>query len=156
MSEISFSCKRCGDCCHGKGGIILGKKDLKRLCAYFQLDVEEFLDKYTENHHEKACLTVGEDGYCSFFKKDVGCGIHDVRPDVCRAWPYFRGNLIDEVSFEMAKLDCHGINKNILHIEFAQKGFLYLKENGLLGSDKKIDGFALIVSEDELPQESDS
>ncbi len=148
----SFSCQKCGHCCHGRGGIIVGKKDLSRLTDYFKLDAKSFLEKYTENFNQKPCLIVKEDNYCYFFNSEVGCTIHIARPDVCRAWPYFRGNLIDKISFEMAKLDCKGINPEMEHEDFALAGYLYLQENSLLGSDPKVDGRALIVSKEELPK----
>lgn len=150
MSDLSFSCKMCGHCCHGSGGIIVGTKDLSRLLEYFKMDKESFLNKYTENFNNKPCLIVNEEKYCYFFEKDKGCVIHEARPDVCRAWPYFRGNLVDEISLEMAKTDCAGI-KNVSHPVFAHDGYAYLIDNNLLGDDPKVDGRALIVKEEELP-----
>lgn len=152
MSEKSFSCQRCGHCCFGRGGIVVGQRDLPRLLAYFNLEKEAFLAKYTELFDGKPTLITGEDGFCYFFKEGAGCTIHEARPDVCRAWPYFRGNLIDELSFVMAKEDCPGIVKNISHAVFAHDGYAYLKNNQLLCLDKKTDGRALIVAEEELPK----
>lgn len=151
MSEKSFTCRRCGHCCHGRGGIVVGQRDLPRLLAYFKMEKEEFLQKYTEEFDGKPTLITGDDEYCLFFKEGEGCTIHEARPDVCRAWPYFRGNLIDGFSFAMAKEDCPGIDKNVSHAFFAHDGYAYLKENNLLCTDKKTDGRALIVSEEELP-----
>ncbi len=152
MSERSFNCKMCGHCCYGRGGIIVAKKDLKRLASYFKLEEEVFLEKYTENINHKPCIIIKEDNYCYFFEQGRGCVIHEARPDICRAWPYFRGNLIDFISFEMAKIDCKGINKEIEHKIFATDGFAYLKDNQLLGSDPKSDARALIIQEHELPK----
>lgn len=152
MSEKSFSCQRCGHCCFGRGGIVVGQRDLPRLLAYFNMEKEAFLAKYTELFDGKPTLITGEDGFCCFFKEGSGCTIHEARPDVCRAWPYFRGNLIDELSFVMAKEDCPGIVKSISHTVFAHDGYAYLKDNHLLCQDKKIDGRALIVAEEELPK----
>lgn len=152
MSEKSFTCRRCGHCCHGRGGIVVGQRDLPRLLAYFKMEKEEFLQKYTEEFDGKPTLITGDDEYCFFFKEGAGCTIHEARPDVCRAWPYFRGNLIDEFSFAMAKEDCPGIDKSVSHAFFAHDGYAYLKENNLLCTDKKTDGRALIVAEEELPR----
>lgn len=152
MSEKSFSCRRCGHCCHGRGGIVVGQRDLPRLLAYFHMEKNEFLSRYTEEFDGKPTLVTGDDGYCLFFKEGAGCTIHEARPDVCRAWPYFRGNLIDELSFAMAKEDCPGIAKDVSHAFFAHDGYAYLKENNLLCTDKKTDGRALIVAESELPK----
>jgi len=152
MSEKSFSCQRCGHCCFGRGGIVVGQRDLPRLLAYFNMEKEAFLAKYTEIFDGKPTLVTGSDGFCLFFKEGAGCTIHEARPDVCRAWPYFRGNLIDELSFAMAREDCPGIVKTISHAEFAHDGYAYLKNNQLLCEDKKTDGRALIVAEEELPK----
>ena len=152
MSAKSFSCQRCGHCCFGRGGIVVGQRDLPRLLAYFNMEKEAFLAKYTELFDDKPTLITGDDGFCYFFKEGAGCTIHEARPDVCRAWPYFRGNLIDELSFFMAKEDCPGIVKSVSHAVFAHDGYAYLKENNLLCQDKKTDGRALIVAEDELPK----
>ena len=151
MSELSFSCEMCGHCCDGSGGIVLGTKDLARLLTYFQMDEEPFLAKYTECASNKPRIIVGDDNYCYFFETGKGCTIHEARPDVCRAWPYFRGNLIDEFSFGMAKVDCPGISKDVSHAFFAHEGYAYLVENNLLGHDPKVDGRALIVAHEELP-----
>ena len=151
MSELSFSCKMCGHCCYGSGGIVVGTKDLARLSEYFQMDEESFKARYTENFGNKPCLVMGNDKYCYFFEVGKGCTIHEVRPDVCRAWPYFRGNLIDAISLEMAKVDCPGIRSDVSHTVFAHDGYAYLLDNNLLGHDPRVDGRALIVKEEELP-----
>ena len=70
---------------------------------------------------------------------------------MCRAWPYFRGNLVDPVSFDMAKADCPGIARDAAHADFAWEGFAYLKTRGILGTDPVREGRALIVGESELP-----
>lgn len=151
MSKKSFQCQMCGHCCYGSGGIVVGTKDLPRLLMYFNMEKEAFLKKYTKMTNAKPCLIVGADNYCLFFKEGTGCTIHEARPNVCRAWPYFRGNLIDETSFEMAKEDCKGIVKTVTHAEFAHDGFAYLEENHLLATNSKLDGRALIVRKEELP-----
>ena len=130
----------------------MGQRDLPRLLVYFNMEKADFLARYTEIFDGKPVLITGEDGFCYFFKEGRGCTIHEARPDVCRAWPYFRGNLIDEFSFAMAKEDCPGIVKTVSHAFFARDGYAYLKNNGLLCKDKSVDGRALIVDENELPE----
>lgn len=130
----------------------MGQRDLPRLLVYFNMEKADFLERYTEIFDGKPVLITGEDGFCYFFKEGRGCTIHEARPDVCRAWPYFRGNLIDEFSFAMAKEDCPGIVKTVSHAFFAYDGYAYLKNNGLLCKDKSVDGRALIVDENELPE----
>ncbi len=130
----------------------MGQRDLPRLLVYFNMEKADFLARYTEIFDGKPVLITGGDDFCYFFEEGRGCTIHEARPDVCRAWPYFRGNLIDEFSFAMAKEDCPGIVKTVSHAFFAHDGYAYLKNNGLLCKDKSVDGRALIVDENELPE----
>lgn len=148
---VVFSCRLCGLCCHGKGGIIVSPKDLARFSEAFNMSSKDFLLQYTDMDVSKPHINTKDDGFCVFYDSDKSCTIHESRPDVCRAWPYFRGNLIDKVSFEMAKEDCLGISKDISHAVFAHTGYKYLKENDLLAYDKKLQARALILDVHELP-----
>ena len=147
----TFACQRCGKCCEGRGGIVVGPRDLTRLSVHFGLPGEEVLSRYTEVMGGKPTLKVGEDGFCMFFKEGRGCSIHPARPSVCRAWPFFRGNLIDNVSFEMAREDCPGIRREASHAQFAHEGFRYLEDYKLRCHDTRTEGRAVIVDRSELP-----
>lgn len=147
----TFSCQRCGKCCEGRGGIVIGPRDLPRLCAHFGLPPEEVLERYAEYIGGKPTIRCGSDGFCMFFKAGTGCAIHPARPAVCRAWPFFRGNLVDGISFAMAREDCPGISRTASHAEFAHEGFRYLEEYRLRAHDTMREGRAVIVEEDELP-----
>ena len=147
----TFSCERCGKCCEGRGGIVVGPRDLTRLTVYFGLPAEDVLSRYTEMMGGKPTIKVGDDGFCMFFKEGRGCTIHPARPSVCRAWPFFRGNLIDQVSFEMAREDCPGIRREASHAQFAHEGFRYLEDYKLRCHDIHTEGRAVIVDESELP-----
>lgn len=150
-SSPVFSCKMCGKCCEGKGGIVLSPKDIVRLCAYFGISEKDVLARYTEMLGGKNMLKCGEDNFCIFFKAGKGCLIHQARPDVCRAWPFFRGNLVDEVSFAMAKEDCPGMARGVEHSVFAHEGYRYLQDYRLTADDILHEGRALAVKEEDLP-----
>ena len=47
--KLFFSCRRCGHCCSGRGGIVVGPRDLLRLADFFRMSAEEFLERHTEN-----------------------------------------------------------------------------------------------------------
>ncbi len=127
-----FACSRCGICCSGENGIIVDNNtDLPRLLSYFNIHKDELDSKYTKIHNSKRVLRSGADKNCLFFVDGKGCSIHEARPDVCRAWPYFRGNIIDQTSLEMAKSDCKGLIKKSLHKNFQKEGIAYLKEHNL-------------------------
>ncbi len=149
--ETFFSCRRCGHCCSGRGGIVLSPGDTARLCAQLGLEEADFLARYAEMRNAKPTLISGQDGCCIFYAPDCGCAVHQARPDVCRAWPFFRGNLVDAASFAMAKEDCPGIRADAAHADFARAGYDWLSAQGILAHDPRVDARALIVDPSELP-----
>lgn len=132
MAEHSFTCQRCGHCCQGEGGIIMTARDRERLARHLGLDVAAMLADCAESVGGKVRLRAGADGYCIFFKHGEGCGVHQGRPDICRAWPYFRGNLVDASSWEMIQSDCPGVNIKAGHALFVSEGVDYLYAHGLV------------------------
>jgi Fe-S-cluster containining protein len=146
-----FRCRRCGHCCQGEGGIVVGPADILRFRAHFDVGEAEFLAAYAETRRGKPALKTGQDGFCVFFREDAGCSVHPARPAVCRAWPFFRGNLVDASSFFLAREDCPGISRETGHRDFALAGFAYLREMNLLAGDPLREGRALIMTERDLP-----
>lgn len=142
---VAFECRMCGHCCQGEGGIILTDKDRKRLAAHLKLSVEEMIARYTAVQNGKIGVACGEGGYCVFFVEGKGCSVHPGRPDVCRAWPFFRGNLIDKDSWEMIQEYCPGVNPEAGHAEFARQGRAYLLEHGLARDKNPDNPNALII-----------
>lgn len=145
----AFSCKMCGQCCQGSGGIVMAEKDIMRLADHLGLQRQEFLDTYAELKNGKHRLRVNDEEYCVFFEK--GCGVHEAKPDVCRAWPFFKGNIEDAFSLSMAKEYCPGINPDISFRKFAAAGRAFLLENGLIaeeGQDDEQTANALRISSD--------
>lgn len=132
-----FDCKGCGHCCEGSGGILVSPREVGRLCQFLSISREAFEKQYAEEANGKMRLRTGESGFCVFFAEDVGCGVHEAKPDVCRAWPFFRGNLIDPVSLELAKDYCPGIPKDMTFDDFVSEGVAYLHDTDLLHSDSR-------------------
>jgi Fe-S-cluster containining protein len=122
----------CGDCCRGEGGIVLSAKDQERLAAHLRLTVPALLAAHTRPSGGKPVLSCGPDGACAFQRPDGGCAIHSARPDVCRAWPYFHGNLIDPASLAMAREGCPGLAPATDFEAFRAEGLAYRKEHGLV------------------------
>ncbi|MBD5642097.1 MAG: YkgJ family cysteine cluster protein [Desulfovibrio sp.] len=131
-----FECRMCGHCCEGKGGIVVGQDELERLAAFTGLTVKEFGERYCSLENGKLKLSTGADGYCVFFNPGQGCGVHEAKPDVCRAWPFFRGNLVDEISMAMAAEYCPGINRQAGFRKFREFGLEYLRTNDLIAEGK--------------------
>ena len=122
------------------------KKDRVKLSEYLEISEEELILKYSKTVNGKIRLKSKEDGYCVFFTGK--CGIHPCRPDICKAWPFFRGNLIDETSWKMIQEYCPGINKTVGHNQFFTEGKKYIREKGLCQHDPEIAPNALITEDD--------
>ncbi len=127
----TFHCQQCGQCCEGTGGIVLGQTDRTKLCAHLGLDEATFLARYAKKHNNKYHIRCGADGRCVFFCTQKGCLVHEHKPRVCEAWPFFRGNLVDETSFTLAKGYCPGIQDAAEHAAFVAEGTRYLTANNL-------------------------
>ena len=140
MSREAFSCRMCGHCCLGEGGIILTDKDWARLIGHLNLSPQVFrtlhVDPKSDGAGKKPRLAVTGEGWCVFFRQGQGCTVHPARPDVCRAWPFFRGNLVDETSWEMIQEYCPGVNPEAGFPEFVRQGRDYLAREGLLHEEE--------------------
>lgn len=143
---------------------MLGPNDMERLCQALgqgqQLTRADIIARYTVQRQGKILLAAMEQplaasGFaCIFYVPGQGCSMHEARPNVCRAWPYFRGNLIDPISFALACEDCPGLTEWVHagHGLFAAEGFAYLKKHALLATCREEEGNALWVKAEELPQ----
>lgn len=144
MTTPVFDCRMCGICCEGKGGIVVSPTDLPRICAYLQQQAHEFIATYGEYHNGKLKIRTAANGYCVFFVQGKGCSVHPAKPDICRAWPFFKGNMVDAHSFGMAKEFCAGIRPDADHAAFVAEGRAYLEEQGLKAKNPHTEANALM------------
>jgi Fe-S-cluster containining protein len=133
--SLAFDCKMCGHCCQGQGGIVVTLEEQKNIANYLHLDLSEFRQKYVYLRSEKYFIQTNSDNFCIFFQKNTGCLVHPVKPKVCQAWPFFKGNLIDKTSWEMAKEYCPGINREVSFEEFVRQGLDYLQKHNLISEN---------------------
>ena len=146
MTNTAFDCRMCGHCCEGKGGIVVSPSDLQRLCDFLRMPADAVIAAYGEQAGDKLKIRCGEDGYCIFFRQGKGCIVHEGKPSIYKAWPFFRGNIEDPESLALAKDFCPGINPDISHEDFAREGMAYLEKERLLASDTRTEANALILS----------
>ncbi len=151
MSRPVFQCRMCGQCCEGYGGIVVSPKDLERLATHLCMDAQRCITRYCYTHNGKLKIRSNTEGYCVFFEKGKGCIVHEGKPAICRAWPFFRGNMLDAESLFMAKAYCPGIRDDIEHKEFQKEGTLYLKSHNLSASNVKEEAHALMPCHLEKP-----
>jgi len=131
-----FECRMCGHCCEGAGGIVLAAKDRVRLAAHLGLSEAEMVQRHAETVGGKIRLQSGPGGFCVFYLDGQGCSVHPGRPDICRAWPFFRGNLVDANSWEMIQEDCPGVLADAGHEEFRRQGVAYVRALGVDETDE--------------------
>jgi len=104
--------------------------DQKRLSRFLGITTDELIARHAYGQNGDYYVKVNGEGKCVFFGE--ACEVHPAKPSICRAWPFFKGNLEDETSWRMAQDYCPGINPDVPHEEFVRQGISYLRENGLL------------------------
>ena len=142
-----FDCRRCGHCCQGKGGIVVSAVDLRRLCVFLQTTADDFERTFGERRSGKLHIRADNSATCVFFKQGAGCAVHEAKPDICKAWPYFRGNLVDAGSFALCKDFCPGIPPSLSHTDFICQGLNWLAGENLVGTAGPDEANALQVTD---------
>lgn len=97
-AKLYFGCNQCGDCCR-EMRIPPSHRDILRIQALHpHRPLAEWLQVYpVETNHPDAVwlnqkpgmlLLRQQQGACTFLVDGARCGIYDVRPRVCRIWPF--------------------------------------------------------------------
>lgn len=127
----AFNCIMCGQCCQGSGGIVARRSEQEAMAGFLGLSLDDFQKRFIQNSGDKSFVRTNGRDLCVFFEPGQGCLVHPVKPATCRAWPFFRGNLMDEASFEMAREYCPGISPEVEFSEFVCQGLDYLLKQNL-------------------------
>ena len=117
----AFDCKMCGDCCYGKGGIIVKPDEVEKISRSLGLTPESFRSDYCLEMNGELSIATGKDGFCIFYDKEKKCLINRVKPEICSLWPFFPANIKDKDSWELAKDACPGINPDCTFEEFIKQ-----------------------------------
>jgi Fe-S-cluster containining protein len=112
-----FQCRQCGDCCSGRGGIFVRPDEVEAMAGLLQMDAAEFSRRYVEVSDLGPRLTIA-DGVCVFLMDGGLCRVHEVKPFICRQWPFLPVLLVDADELENAKTACPGINPTCSHEDF--------------------------------------
>lgn len=106
-----FECARCGDCCKGYGGTYLTASDISAISTSIGVGTAEFQRRYCVPSGQRLVLAQQPNGYCIFY--DQGCGIHAVKPRMCRQWPFIRSLLVDIANWRIMASVCPGMNTQL-------------------------------------------
>ena len=109
---MKFVCQRCGACCRIKDGIVrVSEAEIDRIATYLSMTAEDFIATETQLAPDRKSLMLRSrpDGACVYLTEDNRCGIHAVKPDKCRTFP-----------FEWTNADsrevCPGLKDSIPHV----------------------------------------
>ena len=113
MEGVSFRCQpNCGRCCDEPGGLVyLSPDDAVRLAQHANLSVEDWLKRDTRTTADGRYILRSreEDGVCIHLNERMQCSVYDVRPQQCRAFPWWGENLATPEAWEATKASCPGI-----------------------------------------------
>ena len=118
----AFSCRMCGNCCFGEGGITVDPGECERIAGFLEMTAAAFRSGCCEERNGCISIRTGKDGACLFFEKGRGCGIHPVKPRRCALWPFYPALLKDPQAWREAMNACPGINPECSHEEFVRQG----------------------------------
>jgi uncharacterized protein len=90
MSDVSFTCRRCGTCCKWPGYVRLFSFETEAIADFLELTVHEFTDEFTILTGDRRNLSLIEHpgGRCIFFcEESNACKIESVKPQQCKQFP---------------------------------------------------------------------
>jgi Fe-S-cluster containining protein len=111
-----FTCRQCGECCHGEKGILVTPEEAERLAAFLGLPPEELQRRYLINSPLGPQMAT-RNGACIFLE-NTRCQVHPVKPRICREWPFLPALLQHPDEFQAAKEACPGFAPDCRHENF--------------------------------------
>lgn len=104
-----FKCQRCKpSCCQRldlKDGIALRDGETKLLAEGIGISHRQFKDKYTFVRDNRRFMIAP----CPFYSEEInGCSIHDIRPQVCRQFPFNHSIEVKGKKYMTVNVDCPG------------------------------------------------
>jgi len=111
--DLHFTCERCGLCCGDTKcktrRILLLEKEVEHISGVTSQDANEFSNTI-ENQWPFIYIMRKSGGKCVFLKGKL-CSIYDIRPIICRFYPFKLENLGDNrYSFSPTE-ECPGVGK---------------------------------------------
>jgi len=114
MEGVAFRCQpNCGRCCDQPGGIVyLSPDDAERLAEHAGLDVDAWLERDTRKTFDGRYVLKSreDDGVCIHLNEQKQCSIYEVRPQQCKAFPWWGENLVTPAAWGTTKAACPGID----------------------------------------------
>ena len=109
---IRFECTGCGECCKSRGRyqfVYVTLEERRRLAAHFGMKLVTFTKTYCRKTDEYFHLK--NPGTECQFLDGVRCTVYHARPQQCRTWPFWPGNMQRKLWEEEVKPGCEGIGR---------------------------------------------
>lgn len=125
--DIRFKCKRCALCCgdtkNRDRSVLMMKIEAYRISRKTLIDLDELAEKIEGFEPYVYQMRKTENGKC-FFLKDNLCSIYQIRPLICRFYPFKLQNLGNNKYVFAYTKECPGIGKkSLLKRDFFEKLF---------------------------------
>lgn len=119
---LRFQCTGCGKCCTGSPGyVFVTEEEIERLALLLSISVDQFIRKYTRKRYNRYCLTEKKaPNKPCIFLKDNKCEVYQERPKQCRTFPWWQENLNSKESWQLAAIECEGINDQAPLVPYSQ------------------------------------
>lgn len=108
---LAFTCRPdCGRCCtrHDEYDYVyLGRADVARLAAHFELTIAEFKARHTKKDDGHVVLRM--DGPACPYLDGSRCSVYAARPEQCRTFPFWPENLRSRSGWEALASFCPGV-----------------------------------------------
>lgn len=138
---LNFSCTRCSCCCGKSPGFVyLSKTDLLKLCDFFKLSVNDFIEKYcrwADYYYGTQVLALKEQKNYDCILWKNGCIAYEARPIQCSTYPFWTWMLENQQIWNDCAKDCPGMNngKHWTFEEIEQNEKLYHENKPLHKED---------------------
>jgi Fe-S-cluster containining protein len=113
---LRFACARCGNCCSGKGSVVVvTDREVEALARVTGLSPAEFRARHTRESMGDTVLVDREDGACEWLVRNPdgtsSCRVQEGKPDQCRSYPFWPRILRSRAAWEAEGRKCRGIGR---------------------------------------------
>jgi Fe-S-cluster containining protein len=111
---VRFACERCGNCCSGKGSVVVvTEREVEALARHLGVTPAEFRAQHTTTSMEDTVLVDREDGSCEWLERredgTTSCRVNPAKPDQCRSYPFWPRVLRSRAAWDAEGRKCRGI-----------------------------------------------
>jgi Fe-S-cluster containining protein len=110
--KLKFECTGCGKCCSGKAGFVwITEEEGADMAKLLNLSLSDFKKRYIRIRDKKWALAERKNLDCIFLEGKK-CKVYAARPEQCKTYPFWPENLNSQESWNLAALECEGINRS--------------------------------------------